>query len=431
MKDRFGPGRIRPGYAERVRRIAALALLLSALAAAPSAHAGQLPAGWQKGLNVTGFWWSDFQGPSFKRWLSLAKTSAHANQVTFVVSWYQYFSSKSRTDELNANEIHDSPGTARRCKGKNGKDYTSCKTPSIGSLRKAIRRAKAMGLKVWLRPQVDVGRGDPTSTARKYIDKSPAERAAWFQSYKFFLSQYVRVARDEHVDGLLIGAGFSALTNTDDDRAVWRQLIADVRSGALTGDGRGYTGKLGYAAEWDSVVQDAGDPATQLFFWDALDVIGIDAYFPLVPKGEQGNPSPDILRAGWSTDFQGGLPDSPLDLVRKLHAEYDKPVVFTGLGYLSRQGTAAYPEKSELALASAGGRVSQRAQERPIRAAFDVWSNIARTEHWFQGIWWWEWPASGRGGPKNGSFSVEGKLAEQTICSRQGGRSCHPTKRVP
>ena len=62
--------------------------------------------------------------------------------------------------------------------------------------------------------------------------------------------------------------------------AQWRALIADVRE--QTG------APLTYAANWTDY--------ERVPFWDALDVIGIQAYFPLADSTDS---SEEAIRRGW------------------------------------------------------------------------------------------------------------------------------------
>lgn len=411
--------------------LAVLAAVCAALALAPAAGARTitpLPATWQKGLSVSAYWWQDLSGPRFTSWLKKAKTDARAKELTFVMTNYQYFSDKSRSDQLNATQIHGSPGSAKLCKGQKGTNFRICKTPSLTALAAAVRRAHALGFTVLIRPQIDVGSKPSEVTQRDLIDKGDADRPAWFNSYKAMLSRYARVARDTHAEGLVVGAGLSGMTNDETDRNYWRDIITQVRSGALMGDGKGYKGELTYAAQWDSVVQDAQTPTDKPFFWDLLDSISIDAYFPVSDGSAGGNPSVEALETGWTTTPFGGLPMTPVAIVKALHAKYDKPVRFT-LGYLSQTGTAAFPEKSAYDNMQSGGKTARAPQSRAVEAAFDVWAPIA-AEGWFKGISWWEWPASGRGGANDDSFSVQGKTAEVEICLRHAGvftKKCKPS----
>jgi hypothetical protein len=417
-----------------VRRAPLIALLAlaAALAVAPAGVARTitpLPVQWQKGVSVSAYWWQDLSGPRFATWLSRARSDAGANEVTFVVTSYQYFDDLKRTDQLNATQIHSSFGSAKLCRGKSGSDFRFCKTPSLAALSAAVRRAHALGLRVVIRPQVDVGRKPSEVTDRDQIDLRGASRGAWFQSYKEMLSRYARVARDTGAEGFVVGAGLSGMTNEDQDRARWREIIGQLRSGALMGDGRGYQGALTYAAQWDSVIQDAQEPLAMPFFWDLLDSISIDAYFPIADGSARGNPAVSALRAGWTTHAFGGLPEPPVALVRALHQKYARPVHLT-LGYLSQTGTATYPEKSAYDNRQSGGKPATSPQSRAVQAAFDVWAPVA-AEGWFDGISWWEWPASGRGGARDDSFSVQGKPAEVEICLRHAGAfttACRPSK---
>jgi len=375
----------------RVLATAALTVLLT-----PACAHALLPT-WERGVNIPAYWWSDLTGPRFETTLKRARDDERVRWVTFVVPWYQ--------GDLHSTHLFTSPGSRTACRGQDGSDYTRCKTPSIAAIRSAVRRAKRLGLHVVLRPQVEVGRSPAQEQPRDLIDAT--DRGAWFASYtSLLLDSVMRVARDEGVEKLVIGAGLSAMTNDEADRAAWRALIARVRAV--------YRGRLSYAAQWDSIIEDALDTTTQPFFWDLLDEIGIDAYFPLVGSGAPGDPGLAQLRAGWTSD-PTGIGASPVQLIRNLHGEYAKNVRFTALGYLARNGTAAFPEKGDAQLAADGGTLALTAQSRAIRAAFEVWAPIS-FDGWFRGISWWEWPASGRGGRGDGSFSLIGKPGAAEVC---------------
>ncbi|WP_354698241.1 hypothetical protein DSM112329_03907 [Paraconexibacter sp. AEG42_29] len=417
-----------------VRRLSLTAVLVAVLLTATAQGAGArtitpLPAQWQKGVTVSAYWWQDLSGKPFLQWLGRARTSVRAREVTFVMTGYQYWGNLQRSDQLNATEIHTSFGSKKLCKGKSGRDFRFCKTPDLKALAAAVRRAHALGLRVVVRPQVDVGRIASQSTDRDRINLPDDQAPKWFDSYKAMLSRYARVARDTGAEGLVIGAGLSGMTDTESDREQWRGIVEQLRSGALMGDDKGYKGELTYAAQWDSVVEDANTPLTKPFFWDLLDAISIDAYFPVADGSAGGNPTVDALKAGWTTTAFGGLPKPPVELVRALQAKYAKPVRFT-LGYLSQTGAATFPEKSAFDNAKSGGRPSRSPQARAVQAAFDVWSDVA-SAGWFNGISWWEWPASGRGGANDASFSLQGKSAEVEVCLRHAGfvtKSCKPSK---
>lgn len=398
---------------------AVLALALAGPAQAQTGAVTPLPTQWQRTVNVTAFWWQDLSGPRFDRWLTRARTQAGATMVSFVVTWYQ--------DTPLSTSIHPSYGTRRTC-ARIGSSWRHCKTPSMRALRAAIRAARRQGLQVAIRPQVDVGRSAGTAGRRELVDIRGSGRRAWFRSYSNLLSQYGRLARDTGARTLVIGADLDGMTNEAEDLDYWHHLAADLRSGALFGErGKGFTGELTYAQSWRAALADAADPQTHGFVWGDLDEIGIDAYFPLIPvTAPHDDPPVADLVAGWTT---------PAAAVTALHEEYDRPVVFTGLGYLSRMGTSTAPENGDAQQKAAGGGISQGAQAHAVEAAFDVWSSVAgQPSPWFRGIWWWEWPASGRGGTRDGSHSLQGKSAQQVLCRRHKGSadaSCPVPARVP
>ena len=104
----------------------------------------------------------------------------------------------------------------------------------------------------------------------------------------------------------------------------WRELIARVRAV--------YDGPLGYAANFDQY-QEVG-------FWDALDVMGINAYFQLrrelLPQRDAETLQP-LLVEGW----RGVLGD--IAEVRREQGLEDMPVVFTEMGYTYRANSTLEP----------------------------------------------------------------------------------------
>ncbi len=103
----------------------------------------------------------------------------------------------------------------------------------------------------------------------------------------------------------------------------WRELIAGVRER--------YSGKLTYAANFDQY--------HEVGFWPTLDVMGINAYFPLRTAAgpEEGPALQSLLREGWR---------SVLADVVAFQGEHElaaMPVVFTELGYTRRKGATVEP----------------------------------------------------------------------------------------
>ena len=153
-------------------------------------------------------------------------------------------------------------------------------TMSKDFVSKEIRSLKSKGFKVMLKPHIWIGNleFDPDNWRNKIDFDNEKELDLWFKNYKEFILYEAKIAEEHNVEIFVIGTELVELTKYDDS---WRDLIKSVRSV--------YNGKLTYAAE--------GLKAENISFWDDLDYIGIDAYFPLSNKV---NPNLDELRRGWN-----------------------------------------------------------------------------------------------------------------------------------
>lgn len=104
----------------------------------------------------------------------------------------------------------------------------------------------------------------------------------------------------------------------------WRRLIARVREI--------FPGRLTYAANFDQY--------PMVGFWDALDLIGLNAYFPLRDGGEEADRTADLLpifESSWSEVLH-----ELLDFRRRRGLDRT-PVLFTELGYTYRAGSTIHP----------------------------------------------------------------------------------------
>ena len=112
-------------------------------------------------------------------------------------------------------------------------------------------------------------------------------------------------------------------------------------------------------------------------FWDALDAIGIQAYFPLLPADAitPGQlPSPEVLDAAW---------ERIMARVRAFGGRLDKTVVFTELGYNNSWSAATEPWD----YSARGGDDAEALQRLCMEAALRA---IAR-EPAVVGAFLWKW----------------------------------------
>lgn len=199
---------------------------------------------------------------------------------------------------------------------------------------------------------------------------APTDRRAWWRSYRRFVFRYARMP---HVDLLAIG---SELLTMERDERRWRALAADLR--------RVYRGQLTYSANWDHY-----QPVP---FWDALDVVGVNAYPSL-----SGAPNPDetTLTAGWGP------------FTRELRAWANR----NGHRYLLTElGFPAHPLAAKRPWDHAHrGAPDPALQLRCWRSTLRAWHADPR----LAGLYAWNW--FGVGGPDDAGYTPRGKPAAEVI----------------
>ncbi len=240
-----------------------------------------------------------------------------------------------------------------------------------------VRLAKATGLKVMMKPQVYV----PGSWPGGLDFKTDQEWESWEKDYETYIMTFVPIADSMDVELFCIGTEFKY--SEQKRAAFWRKLIKKIRSQ--------YKGKLVYASNWDSY--------DKVSFWDALDYIGIDAYFPLVDKD---NPSIDEIKKGWEKHRKA---------IKQLHEKTQRPVLFTEYGYLSVDGCTHNTWELEHDLGS--HPVNERAQANAIEALHSVFWQ----EPYYHGGFIWKWYPNYEDYRRTRSrgYTPQGKLGEQVL----------------
>jgi hypothetical protein len=342
-------------------RLLAACLAMVACAAPADARAATVPASWDRGFVLTAFWHNEYTG--FDAATSLRELrAAGANSVALIVTWYQP-------------EIHSSVMTP-----------DPFRTPSDESLVRIMRAAEANGLDVMLRLVVDVESG----TSRTLIE--PQLPGLWFDAYGRMVDHYSALARSGGIDSLQIGVELSGMT--DGYEADWRSLVARARAR--------FDGELTYGANWDEY--------PRIHWWDALDAVAIDAYFPLAADARPR--SEDEIAGAWTeTVDRWGARSRHLDEIRAVQARTGKPVLFSEIGYASIEGNLVEPWRTD-------GRYSGEAQVRATNAAIRVFAG----EPWFRGMYFWQWrPVPGAGGPGDTDHTPQAKPAQRAIAGWFGG----------
>ena len=241
-------------------------------------------------------------------------------------------------------------------------------------IRETIKLAKSAELKVFLKPQV-WSRGWWTG---EYEFDSDASWKNWELQYQDYIIYYARMADSLDVELFCIGTEFKSSIDRNPD--FWSSLIDSVRII--------YSGPIIYAANWDNY--------KKIPFWNKLDGVGINAYFPLT---DHETPSVSVLMEKWRPYERD---------IRKFYKKVGKPIVFTEYGYLSVDGCAHNTWELESKIREC--RVNQNAQANSFEALYRTF--------WNEPYWWggflWKWYPNGQGheGYFDKDYTPQGKKAE-------------------
>lgn len=243
-------------------------------------------------------------------------------------------------------------------------------------IKQYAKQFKKHGLKIMLKPQIWVMHGDYTGHIKMKTEK---DWLAFETSYRAFILHFARIAANIQADIFCIGVELEQFTVLR--LKFWKQLIIDIK--------KIYKGKLTYAANWDEY--------KRVLFWDQLDYIGIDAYFPL---SDAKTPSVSALEKGWKVHKI---------VIEKVQTYYKKPILFTEFGYRSIDFSAKQPWDSQVVKQ----QINHQAQQNALQAIYNQFWN----EKWFAGGFLWKWfpNHANAGGSQNNRFTPQNKPAENLI----------------
>lgn len=244
-------------------------------------------------------------------------------------------------------------------------------------VKETIARARASGLKIMLKPQV-WSHGWWTGD---YLFDSPKKWEQWEEQYSHYILYYAALADSLDVELFCFGTEFK--TAIRERPEYWNQLIEQLRDV--------YHGKITYAANWDNF--------SEIPFWNKLDYIGINAYFPLI---DHQKPTLKALTKAWQ---------KPRNEIRACQEKFNKPVLFTEYGYLSVDGATFNTWELEQRL----GELSANQETQAI--ALDALHTVfAGEEYWLGGfVWKWYPEMQGHEGFPNKDYTPQGKTAEKVL----------------
>lgn len=247
--------------------------------------------------------------------------------------------------------------------------------PRVWEKDDAIRMLSAVarkkGMKVFLKPQIWVRGGAPTDLD---FDKE-AEWRRWFSDYRLFVDHYAALATSIQADLFSVGVEFSRLARHE---AEWRSVITQAR--------QAYKGALTYSANW-------GQEFESVRFWDAVDFLGVNNYYPL----------PDDLSTL-----------AVVNRIERVQQRFQKSVIFPEAGFASLEAPHRQPWDET------PRKLSTQDQARCYEAIFQGFYR----KPWLAGIYWWKVGSNGFGGLEDGSHTPWRKPAMNVVAKwyLRGGR---------
>lgn len=232
-------------------------------------------------------------------------------------------------------------------------------TPTDASLSTLIDAVHDAGAGVLLTVFVDAANGEWRGTFE------PDDPDAWFAAHRALMEHYGALAEEHGVEALSVGSEYTLTEIVHED--AWRGVVAAARGV--------FSGTVTYGANWDGA---GGGGFEGVPWWDAVDAVGVDAWFPLV--GEGLAPEVEALSAGW---------EPWLTRLEDVADATGKPIWFNEIGYASRVGGATRPWEF-------GGEYEASAltQENAYRAFFE---RVHDREDWLGAahFWWWDNASTG------------------------------------
>jgi hypothetical protein len=245
------------------------------------------------------------------------------------------------------------------------------------SLVAAATYAREVGMRVMLKPHVLMSGGDWGWPGE--IDMKTEENwQQFFKHYYSWIRHYAVLAEMYDFDLFCIGVEF--MHATPNHEAEWRAMIKKIR--------QLYSGPLVYAANWYKEFEG-------IAFWDALDYIGLNLYYPL---SEKDAATVADLKKGMSV----GMP-----VVERVVKKYNKPLILTEVGFTSTAAPWKAPHER-----NRNAPISLEDQARCYQAILESFWD----KEWFYGFYWWKWPTYLEyGGLTNNDFTPNGKPAEKVV----------------
>jgi hypothetical protein len=246
--------------------------------------------------------------------------------------------------KLNANYAAIMPFALLRNLNNPSVDFNSDRQwfgERIQGTKQYIKELQKKNIAIMLKPQIWVMKGEFTGNI---IMTNEADWLTLENTYSDFILTYAKVAQENKATIYCIGTELELFVKHRPE--YWKNLIQKVKNI--------YKGKLTYAANWDEY------PKTT--FWNELDYVGIDGYFPL---SDAKTPEVSVLKEKWQKH----------KLAMKKHSDsLQKKILFTEFGYRSVDYAAAKPWEVDY-----------------NKTSVNLEGQVNTTQALFEELWYEEW----------------------------------------
>lgn len=221
-------------------------------------------------------------------------------------------------------------------------------------IRSMVRAARGQGLKIMVKPHVWIA---SQGWAGTFALKNEADWKAWESSYQHYIMTFARLAEEEGVEMFCVGTELKQITIERPD--YFGRLADSVRTV--------FSGLVTYASNWDNY--------EAIQFWDKMDMVGVDGYFPLL---DDDTPEVEALVKAWDGDKKR---------LQAMSEKYKKPILFVEWGYLSvdKSGWRTWELEANLRERPLNMQAQANCYEAIFQALWD--------EPWFAGGFAWQWYA--------------------------------------
>ena len=276
---------------------------------------------------------------------------------------------KTMKETTGANFVIFCPSALQEQTNSTEIPFNTARTCGDDELRGIVEYAHSLGLKVGIKPTVNVRNGMWRAFVDFFDTDVPGEPtwSEWFEAYTLFQLHFAGIAHELGVEMFIAGCEMVMSERRDNE---WRRLIADIRqvfpNGLVTYNTDKFQEHL-------------------ITWWDCVDMISTSGYYPL---------------DSW---------DSELARMKEVCERHDKSLLFAEIGCPSATGSAAFPNKVYPDY--------KYSPEEQLEWYREMMSKTA-DEDWIcgYGIWSWHWNTeSVLRGSVRCLYDILGKPSEKVV----------------